>query len=102
MDWTSKEFWFDSKQALEIFNFSKVSRPVLRPIQHPGEWVLWTVFLEVKWLGCEAEGAHLQPLLRLRMSGAVPPLPPSHHGIDRDNFISLSVILSCVRKSRIF
>jgi hypothetical protein len=53
MAWTSKEFWLDSQQAIEIFNFSKVSRPVQLPVK----WVLWTVFLEVKWLDCETDGS---------------------------------------------
>jgi len=56
MAWTSKELWFDSQQVIEIFNFSIVSRPVLGPIQLPVKWLLWTVFLEVKWLGCETVG----------------------------------------------
>jgi hypothetical protein len=48
--------------------------------EHTG-WVLG-----VKWLGCEVDATHLQLLLRLRVSGAIPLLPLYLDGVHRDSF----------------
>jgi len=46
---------FESRQGLEISLFTTTSRPALRPIQPPIQWVPGTLTLEVKWPAREAD-----------------------------------------------
>jgi hypothetical protein len=51
----AKEFWFNSQQGEDIFVFSKVSRPAVRPTQPSIQWVRVLFFSGVKWLGHDAD-----------------------------------------------
>jgi len=42
--------------------------------------------LGLKWLGFEVDATHLQLVLRLRISGAIPLLPIYLDGVQRDSF----------------
>jgi hypothetical protein len=46
---------FKSQQGLGIFLFITMSRPALRPIQPPIQWISGALSLGVKWLGYEAD-----------------------------------------------
>jgi hypothetical protein len=46
---------FESWQGLGIFLFTTVSRLALGTTQPSIQWVPGALFLEVKWLGCEAD-----------------------------------------------
>jgi hypothetical protein len=60
---------FDSREGQEIFLFSTASRPALRPIQPPTQWV----HLETSGLAVKLT-THLHPAPTLRTHGAIPPL----------------------------
>jgi hypothetical protein len=78
----------DSWQEKEVFVFSEAFRPTLGPVQPRRHRVPWAVSSGIK--GWNLEGGHPPPLNpRLRMSGAVPPLPICSHGVYRDNFTLL-------------
>jgi hypothetical protein len=65
---------FDSRRGLVIFLFSTASRTVLKPTQPPMQLVSGSLSLEV--MRPERELTTHFPLVpRLRMRGAVPPLP---------------------------
>jgi hypothetical protein len=64
---------FDSRRWLGIFLFITVSRTAPGPTQSPIQRVPGVLSLRVKRPGREADHIHLVP--RLRMCGAIPPLP---------------------------
>ena len=76
--WTAEERPFDSQQVQEIFIFSEACRPAVGP--HPPSYSMCTgsSFAGIKR---PKPKAHYAPLLRLRISGALTPLPltPSRH-----------------------
>jgi len=53
-----------------------MSRPALGPTQPPLQWVMGALTPGVKRPGCETDH-HLHLGSRLRMGGAIPPLPKS-------------------------
>jgi hypothetical protein len=88
MGWMTKESWFNYWLWQEVFLFPTASRPALELTQPHIQWVLGAISPVLKWLGYEADHAHL--MLRLRMHGAIPPI---HHPSavwcltrQRDNF----------------
>jgi hypothetical protein len=64
---------FESRQELEIFLFSTVSRLVLEPTHSPIQWVTGVLSLGVKRPSREV-AIHLHLVPRSEMHGAVPPL----------------------------
>jgi hypothetical protein len=65
---------FDSRQGIGIFLFTTASRPDLGPTQPAIQWLPRARSLGVTWPGREADHlSHIPP--RLRMRGAIPPLP---------------------------
>jgi hypothetical protein len=59
------ELGFDSQQEQEIFLFSTVARPALRPTQPPTQLVTEALCPRIKWLGHEADQS--PSVLRSRM-----------------------------------
>jgi hypothetical protein len=60
--WTrlqARQFRSDSQHEQEIVLFSKMSRPVVWLSQLPIHWMLATLSVQVKWLGCDVN--HLLP-----------------------------------------
>jgi hypothetical protein len=55
MGWIIGVLGLDSWQGLRIFLFTTMSRPNLGPTQPLIQWVLETLSLGVKQLGCEAD-----------------------------------------------
>jgi hypothetical protein len=49
------DWGFESRQGLGIFSFTTVSRPAVRPIQPPIQWVPEASSLGVKRTGREAD-----------------------------------------------
>ena len=71
---TYTKSWLDSRQGTEFFLFSKTSRPALRRTQPFTQWWAGTLCQIKNWLGRYADqSTHVVP--RLRMSGAITPLP---------------------------
>jgi hypothetical protein len=55
MPWTTQESWFDSRQRQEIFLFSIMSKPDLRPTQPPIQWASGAASPRVKRQEREAD-----------------------------------------------
>jgi hypothetical protein len=47
------------RRGLGCFLFTTASRPTLKPIQRPIQWVLGILFPGLKWLGCKVDHSHL-------------------------------------------
>jgi hypothetical protein len=101
--WTSKEL-YGSQQAERLSLRHSVQT-------HPGGdsgFCSLPGILSAGWSGwSEKLIAYFYPVLRLRMSGALPSLPTCLHGVDRDSFkftshFSLSVVLLGLSFSCIF
>jgi hypothetical protein len=77
---------FDLLQEQEICLFSDTSRPAVGPFHADVEWIL----LASCWgreQGSDLPGSDLHLVSRLRMSGAILPLPPcTLYGMHRNNF----------------
>jgi len=56
-----------------FFLFATASSLALGPTKYPIQWILVSLFLEVKWTVCEAV-PHSHLVQRL-LCGAIPPLP---------------------------
>ena len=63
---------FETSQDQEIFLFFKTSRPALWPTQPPVQWPRGFIPV-IKWASDKLT-THIQPVPRLRMSGATPPV----------------------------
>jgi hypothetical protein len=72
---------YDARQTSEIRTFSEVSRSTLGHTQPPFHWATCASFSGVNRSGYEADHS---PSYRLRMSGAIPPLAVSFHGVHSD------------------
>jgi hypothetical protein len=55
MDWTIRDFYFDSRLEKEIFPLSTASRPALDSIHPPIQWVPENIFPWLMWPRHEAE-----------------------------------------------
>ena len=64
---------FEIRQGKRFFSFPKTSRPALGSIQPPVKCVLVSLLLRVNRPGREGYNTYL--VSRLRMTGAMPPLP---------------------------
>jgi hypothetical protein len=72
---TSIKLWLDSRQGPEFFLFfSKTSRLALRRTQPFTQWWTGTLCQIKNWLGRYADQS-IHVVSRLRMSGAITPLP---------------------------
>jgi hypothetical protein len=74
LDYELDDRCFMSRQGLGIFLSTTASKPVLGPIQSPIQWVTGSLSLGVKLPGRETD--HSPPsIAKVRMRGAIPPLP---------------------------
>jgi len=65
MGWIIRVHGFDSQQGLEIFLFTTVSRPTMRPTQTPIQWIMGALFLGVQWPGHETDHS-LPPMAEVK------------------------------------
>jgi len=69
------ESWFDSRRGKESIFFSRASRPILKFTQLPVQWVNGAISTGYSGRVVKLT-IHLYLMLRLRMSGAIPPFFP--------------------------
>ena len=90
---------FDSRQRQEIFAFSKISKPALKPTHLPSPWVSGTVSPGVKRPRCKVN--HSPPSSaedRNEWSCTCAP-PLCLHGVGEDNFTLIFLFNDAVGSS---